>query len=233
MEPIRLDETAQGAETPPGSVAIVAMGLSNVDYLLTCGTNGSRKYFDEVWGINVISDIVQCDRGFMMDPLAFFEADPRTEKHLSANYKEWLSRCKIPIYSSIADPEFPCLVEYPLEAVINSVRSSYFSNTVAYALAYAIHLGVKRIFLFGCDYNYGPGSRAYEDGRACVEFYVGIAGERGIEVNVASNSSLLDTNKKSRDKMYGYPFELDIVPDEQNPTKVKVVKHMDKPIAYK
>jgi hypothetical protein len=228
-------DTGQVGETSPApnSVAIVAMGLSNVDYLLTAAQNGNRKFFDEVWGINVMTDIIQCDRGFLMDPLSFFLNDPRTEKHLYGNYKDWLSRCTVPVYSSIADPEFPCIVEYPLEDVINTLQSSYFSNTVAYAVALAIHIGVKELYMFGCDYNYGGNNRAFEDGRGCVEFYLRAAQERGITVNIAANSSLLDTNKKPAHKMYGYPFEVEVAEDQDNPGKVKVIRHLDKPMAWK
>jgi hypothetical protein len=228
-------ETGQAGETSPvpDSVAIVAMGLSNVDYLLTAAQNGNRKFFDEVWGINVMTDIIQCDRGFFMDSISFLKNDPRTEKHLYGCYKDWLSRCNVPVYSSVTDPEFPCIVEYPLEDVVNTLQSSYFSNTVAYAVALAVHIGVKNLFLFGCDYNYSGANKSFEDGRGCVEFYLRAAQERGISVHIAANSSLLDTNKKLRDKMYGYPFEVEVIPDEENSGRVKVVKHLDKPIEWK
>lgn len=213
----------------PKSVAIVAMGLSNIDYTLAVATHGSRKRFDEVWGINVMGDIIHCDRVFMMDHLSFFKNDPRTDKHLYENYREFLSRCKVPVYTAEADPEFPCMVEYPLEDVINDLKSAYFNNSVAYAVAMAIHLNVEELFIFGADYNYNDGNKSFELGRGCVEFLLGIAIARGIIVSVAQNSSLLDTNIPHDKRFYGYPYEIEALPDDDNPGKVKVVRHKDKP----
>jgi hypothetical protein len=48
--------------------------------------------------------------------------------------------------------------------VINSCGIAYFNNTAAYAVAYAVHIGVKKITLFGCDYTY-PNAHDAEKGR--------------------------------------------------------------------
>jgi hypothetical protein len=51
---------------------------------------------------------------------------------------------------------------------------AYFNSTAAYAVAYAIHMGVKKISVFGMDFTY-PNAHDAEKGRACVEFWLGIA----------------------------------------------------------
>ena len=43
-----------------------------------------------------------------------------------------------------------------------------------------------------------------ESGRACVEFWCAIAATRGIKLEVAHGSSLLDTNVPENEKLYGY-----------------------------
>ena len=43
-----------------------------------------------------------------------------------------------------------------------------------------------------------------EAGRACTEFWISAAIARGIKVEVAYNSTLLDTNVPDEEKLYGY-----------------------------
>ena len=43
-----------------------------------------------------------------------------------------------------------------------------------------------------------------ESGRACVEFWCGIAATKGIKLEIAHRSSLLDTNVPDNEKLYGY-----------------------------
>jgi hypothetical protein len=75
--------------------------------------------------------------------------------------------------------------------VINSCGIAYFNNTAAYAVAYAVHIGVKKISMYGCDYTY-PNAHDAEKGRACTEFHLGIAKARGIRIGLTDKTSLMD-----------------------------------------
>ena len=92
---------------------------------------------------------------------------------------------------------------YPLEKVTKELGYCYFNNTVAYAVAYAIWSKVTCLCLYGIDYTYKNVSMA-ESGRACVEFWCGIAATKGIKLEIAHRSSLLDTNVPDNEKLYGY-----------------------------
>ncbi|MBW8814028.1 MAG: hypothetical protein JF588_11440, partial [Caulobacterales bacterium] len=113
----------------------------------------------------------------------------------------WMRGHPGPIYTSRTHPDYPGLVEFPLQDVINDLGHPYFNSTAAYALALAIHEGAGMISLFGIDYTYANAHHA-EQGRACVEFWLGLAQARGIGVNVAETSSLLDTCQGL--SLYGY-----------------------------
>jgi len=78
-----------------------------------------------------------------------------------------------------------------------------FNNTVPYAIAYAIWVGAKHLSLYGLDFTYKNVSIA-EAGRASTEFWCAIATTRGIKIEVANNSGLLDTNVPDNEKLYGY-----------------------------
>ena len=43
-----------------------------------------------------------------------------------------------------------------------------------------------------------------EAGRACTEFWISVAIHRGMQIEVAHRSNLLDTNVPNEEKLYGY-----------------------------
>jgi hypothetical protein len=81
-------------------------------------------------------------------------------------------------------------------------RVAYFNSTAAYAVAFAVHLGVKKLFVFGCDFTWKNFEQA-EQGRACVEFYLGMGRARGMVIGLP-NTSLMDGTATNKGRLYGY-----------------------------
>jgi hypothetical protein len=191
--------------TAPNHVAILGMGPSLAQYMaIVRGLCGRSAYCDEVWAINGLGDVFQCDRIFHMDDVRIQEirAAAAPESNI-ANMLRWLKKHPGPVMTSRAHPDYPGLVEFPLEDVINDLGFAYLNNTAAYAVAYAIHLGVKKISLYGCDFTYANAHDA-EKGRACVEYWLGFAKARGILIATANTSSLMDACVPWAEKLYGY-----------------------------
>ncbi len=189
----------------PDHVLIIGLGPTKFDYVNYVTRMGTRrKIADEVWAINALGDVLQCDRVFHMDDVRIQEirAAALPESNIAAMLP-WLKDHPGPIYTSRLHPDYPGLVEFPLEQVINNLGYAYFNNTAAYAVAYAIHIGVRRISLFGVDFTW-PNAHEAEAGRGCVEYWLGQAHARGIEINVAGRSSLLDGLVEEDQKLYGY-----------------------------
>lgn len=121
--------------------------------------------------------------------------------------------CPVPIMTAVAYPEkFPQTVAYPLKDVIERFpqgRSEgshrvYFAETICYAAAWAIHIGVKSMAFGGCDYGT---IRPAE--RAGLEYWIGRAEEAGIPVHVFPGSQLLqggriDGKNRHIPGVYGY-----------------------------
>jgi hypothetical protein len=194
--------TATGDNGHPYTVAIVAMGPSHRDYLDECLACSSRwAVADETWAINAMAGVIQHDRAFIMDDLPYFAKQARTAPHL-AGYKDWLHKSTAPIYTSTAHPEFPASVRYPIEDVVQKLRVAYFNTTVAYAVAYALYIGVREMKLYGMDFTDRTNQAFSEAGRACVEYWLRDAAWRNIKVTIARSSSLCDhaTNRP----LYGY-----------------------------
>lgn len=191
--------------TAPKHVAIIGLGPSSAEYVDFCKRLGGRhQYCDETWVINSYGDVLACDRVFHMDDVRVQEirAAAKPESNIAAMLK-WLKTHPGPIMTSRAHPDYPGLVEFPLEDVVNDCPNGYFNSTAAYAVAYAVFLGVEKISMYGCDFTY-PNSHDAEKGRACVEFWLGICVARGIKVSMPKRSSLMDACEPARDRLYGY-----------------------------
>lgn len=202
----------------PDHVVILGLGPSLESYVDIVKRLGNRRNFaDEVWGINAVLDVIQCDRGFHMDDVRIQEirAAAKPQSNIAAMLP-WLKTHPGPIYTSRAHQDYPGLVEFPLQDVINNLGYAYFNNTGAYAVGYAVHIGVKKISLFGCDFTY-PNAHQAEKGRACVEYWLGYARARGIEICVPQCSSLMDGIVPQADQLYGYDtVDVDIVEKNDN-----------------
>jgi hypothetical protein len=186
----------------PYTVAIVAMGPSRSDYIAECITKSSRfQVADETWAINAMGSIIQHDRLFVMDDLPYFHKVSKQENPALIGYNDWLHKHPGPIYAQRKYDDFPGAVEYPLEDVLNVIQYPYINNTTAYALCYAIYLGVKHIKLYGMDFTYANNRGFAEAGRACIEHWIRDACWRGIKVTIAPSSTLMDTHNRV---FYGY-----------------------------
>ena len=180
-------------------IAIVGLGGSYADYI---AARVASQEFDEIWGINCIGGIIHVDRTFMMDPVTRF-VDTENAGSQTGIAREFLTKNTKPIYSCVQHKDFPAIELYPLEKVVKSTGYCYFNNTVAYAVAYAVWKKVKKICLYGIDFTYKNVYMA-ESGRACVEFWCAIAASKGIKLEIAHRSGLLDTNVPENEKLYGY-----------------------------
>lgn len=189
-------------------LAIVAQGVSIADYLFYCMRHGGREYaVDEVWAINATGGVIHHDLLFHMDDCKVQEARGEAGNITIKNMMEVIKKHPN-FFTSKVYPDYPGAKRYPLEEVCNNLRTTYLNGTCAYALAYAIYRGVyEEVLLFGMDfYADGPNdsTAALESGRACVEFLIGIANERGIKVLIAPRSRLLDVHVPEDQKPYGY-----------------------------
>ena len=180
-------------------IAIIGLGGSYADYI---SARVASQEFDEIWGINCIGGVIHVDRTFMMDPVTRF-IDTENAGSQTGTARDFLAKSTKPSYSCVTHPDFPAIELYPLEQVAKETGLCYFNNTVAYALGYAVWKKVERICLYGVDFTYKNVNMA-ESGRACVEFWCATAISKGIKIEVAHNSGLLDTNVPDNEKLYGY-----------------------------
>jgi len=186
-------------------IAILGLGPSLDQYLdITKRLGGRAAFCDEVWAINALGNVVDCDLVFHMDDIRIqlIRAEARPASNI-AEMTKWIKTSKVPVVTSRTHPDYPALVEFPLEDVLNHLGHDYFNNTAAYAVALAIHTGATKISCFGMDYTYANTHDA-EKGRACVEFWLGAAHARGIEIKLPKTTTLMDSVCGREARLYGY-----------------------------
>lgn len=140
----------------------------------------SRKhcpYDAEVWGVNNVyakPDVI----GKRIDKL--FAFDPLPEDFI----REMKEVAPIVSWQDYADEV------YPLKEIINEFKTEYVCNTICYMIALAIYWGYDRIRLYGVDQPVGS---PWMEDRTGVEYWIGRAQERGIEVIPTEGSEVLRT----------------------------------------
>jgi hypothetical protein len=222
-------------------VAILGLGPSLDQYLeLTKRAGGRSVLFDETWGINALGDVFACDLVFHMDDIRIQEirATAKPKSNIAAMVN-WIKKSRVPVVTSRAHPDYPALVEFPLEDVLNHLGHDYFNNTAAYAVAFAIHTEAAEVSLFGMDYTY-PNVHDAEKGRACVEFWLGQAHARGIKINLPKTTTLMDSMYPQASRLYGYDtldvqfnlqddgyLKLGMIPRENLPTAEEIEANYD------
>lgn len=211
----------------PKTIIIVAMGASASTYVnLASHKGGRQRITDETWAINSMGGVIKHDLLFHMDDCRVHESMAKRDPDGNiAGMMEWL-KDHPKFMTSKKYPDYPGAIEFPLEKVINYLGTTYYNSTVAYAVAYAIYIGVQKIGLYGCDYSYKDQHKA-ESGRGCVEFLLGMAVSRGIHIEVAENSTLFDACVPDSQRFYGY--DASDVTLEQTDKGIKVnLKQRDK-----
>jgi len=217
----------------PEHVCIIGLGHSMAEYTNITRRLGSRHRFcDETWAVNALGSVLQCDKIFHMDDVRIQEIRAKAlPKSNTAAMLEWMKKSKIPIITSRPHPDYPSTVAFPLVEVLNEFDTGYFNSTVAYAVAYAIWIGVKKISLFGVDFTY-PDAHDAEKGRACVEYWLGMAAERKIKLVIPKMSTLLDALHTQAERFYGYDtLELNIHQTEGGKIEIDFTEREELPTA--
>lgn len=192
----------------PEKIAIIGCGPSMYDYVGIKASDQSHNFHvDEVWGINKAGCAVHTDLDFHMDDYAFLQGQPNSPAAFLEKERG------VPVFMPRETEKCPDSLEFPLSLVLKIPGArKYFNHTAAYAMAYAIAIGVKEICLFGVDYisdskPYTAGGSMKNDPykyMACMAFWSGIAAARGINVIVTPNSPFLDTDEHKNKQFYGY-----------------------------
>ena len=190
----------------PRNVIILGCGPSKSDFVELMGNvNAETPAVDEVWGVNAIGNALQVDMSFVLDDYATCVGRlPGLTRFMETTDK--------PIIVSTVRKECPTAVAYPLTEVLQLPGAKQnLNHTIPYMIAYAILIGVEQILLFGVDYidrrkAYDPSDKSEFIPRyvGATNYWLGVAAGQGVDIIVAPNSPLLETDVAEQDRFYGY-----------------------------
>jgi len=182
------------------------MGASSCDYINESAMHGGRfAIADETWAVNAMGATIAHDRLFAIDDLGELRMDAREHgKKVANGMLSWLPSHPGPVYTATPYTDIvPGSVCFPYEEVINACGFPYFNNSVACAVGYAIYLGVQNLKLYGCDFTYRERNIG-EAGRGNVEWLLGLAGARGMNISVSDSTTLMDADLPLDQRLYGF-----------------------------
>ena len=126
-----------------------------------------------------------------------------TQNRNDRNHYEWLkSNTETPVFMAERFDDVPMSRRFPLEEIKQYFKGAewYFTTTIAYAIAYAIYAGYKRIELYGIEMETNT---EYTHQRPCVAYWCGVAYGKGIEVDFHSPQFFVSP-------LYGYEGDITI-----------------------
>ncbi len=149
----------------------------------------------EIWGVNEMwydKSIKRVDVLFELHDYKWILEGKRLKEHI-----KWLRENKtVPVFMQRHFDDIPLSFPFPKDDLIKRF-GSYFTNTISWELALAIHLGFKEIRIYGVNM---ANDVEYSSQRPSCEYFIGLARGMGIEVYIPPESDLLKT-------MYLYGFE--------------------------
>lgn len=156
----------------------------------------------EIWGLSRLYVLLpRWDKWFELHKLeeicrTWEQNDAAAEKAARKDYTQFLKDAANPVYLSELRPDMvPAGQLYPVSDILAQFRP-YFTSTVSWMIALAIHEGVDEIGLWGVDMEL---SGEYSTQRPSCEYFIGIAEGRGIKVTVPESSGLLKASH-----LYGF-----------------------------
>jgi len=202
-------------------VLIMASGPTMIEAPLA----EARSQGAEIWGLNAVHRQVDpwlFTRFFQLHKPGSNEGhvdDPDHKAFLEAwgtnQYRDWVDTYggggphlkskghKDPavILTSGNRPKWPNSEPYPIDDVTESagpMGRRYFTNTVDFMVALAIHEGFTKVSVYGAD-MISDGDSEYYKMRQSLEYYVGVMRGRGIDFYIPQRSALCKA-----DRVYGY-----------------------------
>ena len=147
-------------------------------------------YDAEVWAVNDgYLTSKRIDKLFLTDVWSEFSVDDLNDAKAKFGC-EIIASC--PSLDGLA------VTLYPIEEILQKFKTRFFTNTICYMIAYALHKGYKRIRLYGVDMMTHT---AYIHEKGGVEFWMGVALGMGVEVLNTKGSA---TGKPVDGKLYGH-----------------------------
>ena len=105
------------------------------------------------------------------------------------DYLKSLAKLPCPVYMQTENPLVPNAAPYPLSEIVQGF-GTYFTNTISWEIALAIHEGFEEIRVYGVDMAVDT---EWHHQRPSCEYFLGLANGRGIKIWLPDACDLLKT----------------------------------------
>jgi hypothetical protein len=189
--------TKGGVETPPVQEELVIGGKKKICIVGFAPGHEKAPYDDpsfEIWGVNemyMAQGVKRFDVLFELHDYKWICEGKRYKEHIT-----WLREAKIPLMMQQHFDDIPNSVPFPRK-VLEEKYGAYFTNTISWEIALAMHIGVDEIHIYGVNM---ATDIEYQSQRPSCEYYIGLARGKGIKVYIPPESDLLKC-------FYQYGFE--------------------------
>lgn len=148
---------------------------------------------EENWGISSLILKKSLNLLFLMHPQELIHQYYEVHKEVMVKVKE----TGVQVITIVEDESLPGALIYP----IHEMPSQYFTSSFAYMIAYAIYKGFTEIHMYGVPLVL---KEEYYEQRTCIEFWIGLAKGRGIDVTIHGLTTLFSTGRHAG--RYGYEW---------------------------
>ena len=149
----------------------------------------------EIWAANLgYYAQVDVDRVYFMDDI-----EKLHERY--SGFANDLDALGILNYSNKAYPITNNKV-YPIQTIVDYFGISYFTNTLAYMIAHAIYQDFEKIILHKLIVT--KSEPIYIEQKSCMEYWIGQAMGRGIQVEMTTDDSYLLKSDTFKNGFYGF-----------------------------
>jgi len=139
----------------------------------------AEQYFQthEIWTLNQAYLVW---REIESHATAWFDLHTPEKIATQRGHLKWMQEKRAyPLYTQVPFKGVDSII-FPKDSLINFF-GRYFTSSISWMLAFAIHQGFEEIVLAGVDMTEG----AYLEQRSCCEYYIGMARGRGITVKTS------------------------------------------------
>jgi len=193
----------KGGESPPVPVeaakdTLVVGGKKKICIVGFAPGREDAPYDDpsfEMWGVNEMHMAVEVKRLDVLFELHDYKWICEGKRY--KNHITWLrEQRKIPIMMQKHFDDIPNSIPFPRK-VLEEKYGAYYTNTISWEIALAMHIGVEEIHIYGVNM---ATDIEYQSQRPSCEYFIGYARGMGIKVYVPPESDLLKC-------FYSYGFE--------------------------
>ncbi len=160
----------------------------------------------QTFGVNRAFRFRQIDVGFAFDLIGGPTGMSIRDLDRGTDFLKEVGQAGIPYFFGAPDHDHampPNMIQFPIQLLLRELGVVNFTSSIAYMMAYAIVMDVRKINVYGVDMWCGNNHPEYNFEKPCLDYLLGMQQGRGIQVVMPASAALMDRNAMLH-SLYGY-----------------------------